>query len=48
MGLGEEVSQVVLGGHVADGDTTKVLLLLGVVELDSYVLGALVGGLVVD
>ena len=43
LGLGEEVSQVVLSAYITDGDGTQVLLLLEVVILDCNVLGFFVG-----
>jgi hypothetical protein len=56
LGLGEEVSDIVLGTHIGNGGDAQVLLLLGVVILDCdvlgsfvrrFVLGQLDGGLVV-
>ena len=42
--LGEEVGQVALWGNVLNVDAAKVLLLLGVAVLDSYVLDSGFGG----
>jgi hypothetical protein len=42
LGLGEEVSNIVLGAHVGNGGDIQVLLFLGVVILDHNVLSLFV------